>query len=161
MRTRLPHILMGGALISVLISTLPTSANALSLPVVTARDIEGAAPTEQVYWYGRLPYSSRGGRGWGGGVAAGLIAGGLIGAVAAAPYYGYRYPAYGYGYPAYYAPPLSRLQLSALRILPNKRLLPSGVRLSAGILATCLQLWRASAYWRPTYGYGYPRAYWW
>ncbi len=79
MRTRLPHILMGGALISVLVSTLPTSANALSLPVVTARDIAGAAPTEQVYWYGRLPYSSRGGRGWGGGVAAGLIAGGLIG----------------------------------------------------------------------------------
>ena len=56
MRTHLGHILMGGALTSVLV-TLPTSSNALSLPVVTARDIAGAAPTEQVYWYGRLPAS--------------------------------------------------------------------------------------------------------
>ena len=57
MSIRLRHILMGGALTSVLVSTLPTSPNALSLPVVTARDIAGPVPTERVYWYGRLPAS--------------------------------------------------------------------------------------------------------
>lgn len=42
--------------------------------------------------------------GWGGGAFfGGLLAGGLIGAAIASPYY-YSYPAYGYGYSSYYYP---------------------------------------------------------
>jgi len=54
--------------------------------------------------YGRGGYGyGRGGFGYGGaGFATGLVAGGLIGAAAGAPYgYGYGYPPYGYGYPPY------------------------------------------------------------
>ena len=57
MSTYLGHILMGGALTSVLVTRSRPHPMLFPSPVVTARDIAGAVPTEQVYWYGRLPAS--------------------------------------------------------------------------------------------------------
>src|SRR5215203_6105125 len=79
----------------------------MPLPVTSAQEIAGAAPTEHVQWWGG--YGWRGyGWGWrrpyygGGALAAGLIGGLALGTLAASAgsYYGYGYPAYyGYGYP--------------------------------------------------------------
>src|SRR4051812_31240931 len=100
MSGRLTHILAASALAATLAGSITTSAQAISLPVTSAQEIAGATPAEQVQW--------RGGRGWGwgwrgygGGVAAGGISGGLLGlatGAAASSYYGYSYPYYGYGY---------------------------------------------------------------
>src|SRR3954451_23758299 len=96
MRGHLTHILAASALAATLAGSITTSAQAIPLPVTSAQEIAGAAPTEQVQW--------RGGWGWRGydrGIAAGAIAGGLLGlatGAAASSYYGYSYPYYGYGY---------------------------------------------------------------
>ena len=150
MRTRLPHILMGGALTSVLVSTLPTSANALSLPVVTARDIAGAAPTEQVYWYGRLPNQFRGGRGWRDGVAAGLIAGGLIGAAAAAPHMvmGIQPTATA----------TQRITCRPTTPIPPTAIGPPHITREAS--TTVRSYGYRRTYWRPAYSHDVRRAYW-
>lgn len=110
---RFTRILAAGALATTLAGGLITSTQAMPLPVTSVQEIAGAAPTEQVRWYGYR----WGGYGWGwrrpnygGAIAAGAIAGGLLGLATAAtvssyyPYsYGYGYPSYGYsyGYPSY------------------------------------------------------------
>src|SRR6185436_4187097 len=80
----------------------------MTLPVTSVQEIAGAAPTEHVRWRG-YGWGYRGyGWGWrrpnyGAAIAAGAIAGGILGLAAAAstPYYGYGYPAYYGYYPAY------------------------------------------------------------
>ena len=104
MRGHLTYILAAGALATTLAGSITTSAQALPLPVTSAQEIAGAAPTEQVQWRGWG--GGWGWRGYGRGVAAGAIAGGLLGlatGAAASSYYGYSYPYYGsgYGYPSY------------------------------------------------------------
>src|SRR3954454_11777904 len=101
MRGHLTHILAASALAATLAGSITTSAQAIPLPVTSAQEIAGTAPTEQVGWWGGW-----GGWGWrrpnyGGAIAAGAIAGGLLGlatGVAASSYYSYSYPSYGYGY---------------------------------------------------------------
>src|SRR4051795_13364546 len=96
---RLTHILAASALATTLAGSLTTSAQAIPLPVTSAQEIAGAAPTEQVQWRGWG--GGWGWRGYGRGIAAGAIAGGLLGlatGAAASSYYGYSYPYYGYGY---------------------------------------------------------------
>jgi hypothetical protein len=101
MRGHLTHILAASALAATLAGSITTSAQAIPLPVTSAQEIAGAAPTEQVQWRGGWGW-----RGYGRGIAAGAIAGGLLGlatGAAASSYYGYSYPYYGYGcsYPSY------------------------------------------------------------
>ena len=91
-----------------------TPSQSMPLPVTSVQAIAGAAPTEPVRWRGYgwgyrgygWGYGGYRGYGWGwrrpnygGAIAAGAIAGGILGLAAAAstPYYGYGYPAY-YGY---------------------------------------------------------------
>ena len=96
MRGHLTHILAASALAATLAGSITTSAQAIPLPVTSAQEIAGAAPTEQVQWRGGWGW-----RGYGRGIAAGAIAGGLLGlatGAAASSYYGYSYPYYGYGY---------------------------------------------------------------
>src|SRR3954447_5605672 len=99
MSGRLTHILAASALATTLAGSITTSAQAIPLPVTSAQEIAGAAPTEQVQW--RRWGGGWGWRGYGRGIAAGAIAGGLLGlatGAAASSYYGYSYPYYGYGY---------------------------------------------------------------
>src|SRR4051812_50157950 len=108
MRGHLTHILAASALATTLAGSITTSAQAIPLPVTSAQEIAGAAPTEQVQWRGGWGW-----RGYGRGIAAGAIAGGLLGLATGAaassyygssyPYYGYgySYPSYGYSYPSY------------------------------------------------------------
>ncbi len=109
---RLTRILATSALAATLAGSIAPS-QAMPLPVTSAQEIAGAAPTEHVQWRGGW-----GGYGWGwrrpyyggGALAAGLIGGLALGSLAASTgsYYGYGYPAYGYGYyPASYAYPSS------------------------------------------------------
>jgi hypothetical protein len=78
---------------------LSSIAPAASAPVVSAgaaalKSATGPQVTD-VRWRG----------GWGGAVAAGIIGGLALGAIASAPYYSYGYAPYGYGYAPYgYAP---------------------------------------------------------
>jgi len=116
MSGRLTPILTASALAISLAGGITTSSQAMPLPVTLVHEIAGAAPTEQVRWWGG--YGWRGyGWGWrrpyygygGGALAAGLIGGLALGTLAASTsYYGYGYPSYygGYGYypSAYYAP---------------------------------------------------------
>src|SRR5829696_5040640 len=112
---RLTRTLATGALAATLAGSIVTPSQAMPLPVTSAQEIAGAAPTEHVQWWGG--YGWRGyGWGWrrpyygGGALAAGLIGGLALGTLAAnaGSYYGYGYgyPAYGYGfYPSSYSYP--------------------------------------------------------
>ena len=146
-RPRLTRIFATGALAATLIGGTATSSHAISLPVTSVQEIAGAAPTNQVRWWGG--YGWRGyGWGWrrpyygGGALAAGLIGGLALGTVAASAgsYYGYGYPAYygGYGYSpsAYYAPAYYGYYPVPVRLLPAG-LLPPGL-LPAGVCAARL-----------------------
>src|SRR5689334_8482073 len=88
-KSRAMAIVVAGA--TAIAGALPASA----APVLTnTAAVKQALPgdVQNVRW------GWRGGWGWGGGaVVGGLIAGGLVGAALARPYYGY-----GYGYPSYY-----------------------------------------------------------
>ncbi len=104
---RLTRILATSALATTLAGSIVTSSQAMPLPVTSVQEIAGAAPTEHVQWRGgwgggwgwRRPYYGGGG----GALAAGLIGGLALGALAASAgsYYGYGYPSYGYGYSYY------------------------------------------------------------
>ena len=110
-RPRLTHVLAASALATTLAGGIATPAQAMPLPVTSAHEIAGAAPTEHVQWWG-WRRAGWGGYGWGwrrpyyggGALAAGLVGGLALGTLAASAgsYYGYGYPAYyGYGYPYY------------------------------------------------------------
>jgi hypothetical protein len=88
MKNRLPT-LAAAALFAM--SMVPFANNASAMPA-DALALKNAAPTdiETVRWRGR------GGRGWGPGIAAGLLGGAIIGGLLAAPYYGYDDPYYAY-----------------------------------------------------------------
>src|SRR5215207_2487900 len=140
------RMMASGLLATAIVGGAMTSSQSMPLPVTSVQKMAGAAPTENVYWRG-YGWGYRGyGWGWrrpnyGGAIAAGAIAGGILGLAAAAstPYYGYGYPAYyGYGYPAYrrayYRPAYYR------------------------------PVYYRRAYYRPAYFYRRPyyrRAYWW
>ena len=96
---RLTHILAASTIATSLTGGIATSAQAMPLPVTSAAQIAGSAPTEHVQWWGSWGW--RGGWGWrgyGGTLAAGAVAGGLLGLAGASSYYSYGYPSYGYGY---------------------------------------------------------------
>src|SRR5215207_4570946 len=140
------RMMASGLLATAVVAGAATPSQSMPLPVTSVQKMAGAAPTENVYWRG-YGWGYRGyGWGWrrpnyGGAIAAGAIAGGILGLAAAAstPYYGYGYPAYyGYGYPAYrrayYRPAYYR------------------------------PVYYRRAYYRPAYFYRRPyyrRAYWW
>jgi hypothetical protein len=118
MSTRLfTRTLATGALAVTLVGGAVSSSHAIPLPVTSAHQIAGPAPTQQVYWRGggwgwRGGWGGGYGWGWrrpgfGGAFAAGAIVGGALGlatAAAASPY-AYGYPSYGY-YPAVAAAPV-------------------------------------------------------
>lgn len=104
--SRFTRILATGALATTLAGGIVSPSQAIPLPVTTATEIAGSAPVDHVQW----------GWGWrrpsiGGAIAAGAIAGGVLGLAAAATassYYGYGYPYYRYSYPSYsYSYPVS------------------------------------------------------
>src|SRR5215207_3948003 len=108
---RLTRVLATSALATTLAGSIVTPSQAMPLPVTSVQEIAGTAPTEQVQWWrgrGWGGYGWGGGWGWrrpyyggGGALAAGLIGGLALGALAASAssYYGYGYPSYGHGYP--------------------------------------------------------------
>jgi hypothetical protein len=139
---RLTWILATSALAATLAGSIVTPSQAMPLPVTSAQEIAGAAPTEHVQWWGG--YGWRGyGWGWrrpyygGGALAAGLIGGLALGTLAASAgsYYGYGYPAYGYGY-SYY---------------PSSYAYPSYYSYPG---------YYRTAYYGTSYGWGYGSAYW-
>ena len=91
-----------GLLAATLVSGAVTPSPSATLPVSSVQQIAGLTPTQQVRWWGGWGWRGYG-WGWrrpnyGAAIAAGAIAGGILGlAAASAPYYGYGYPAY-YGY---------------------------------------------------------------
>src|SRR5215213_893316 len=110
MKSRFTRVVAIGALATALSGGVMSSSQALTLPVTPVQGIAGARPAEPVQWRG---YSWGRGYGWGGygwrrpnyggAIAAGAIAGGLLGLATAATtssYYGYGYGS-GYGYPSY------------------------------------------------------------
>src|SRR5215207_9808352 len=110
MKRSFTRVVAIGALATALSGGVMSSSQALTLPVTPVQGIAGASPTEHVQWRG---YSWGRGYGWGGygwrrpnyggAIAAGAIAGGLLGLATAATtssYYGYGYGS-GYGYPSY------------------------------------------------------------
>ena len=134
MTGHLTRILATSVLTATVAGSIATPSQAMPLPVTSVHEIAGAAPTQQVRWwggwggfrgggYGFRGYGFRGygwggyGGGWrrpyygGGALAAGLIGGLALGSLAASAgsYYGYGYPSYygsGYGYyPSSYAYP--------------------------------------------------------
>src|SRR4051812_18483076 len=151
MSGRLTHILAASALATTLTGSITTSAQAIPLPVTSAQEIAGTAPTEQVRWWGGW-----GGWGWrrpnyGGAIAAGAIAGGLLGlAASAGSYYGYGYPSYygyGYGYyPSSYAYPGY-----SYGYYPSSYAYPSYYSYPG---------YYGTAYYGTSYGLGYGNAYW-
>jgi len=115
------RIAAAGLLATTLVGGAITPALSATLPVSSLEQVAGPTSTQQVRWWGGWGWRGYG-WGWrrpnyGGAIAAGAIAGGILGLAASAPYYGYGYPAY-YGYypayprvyyrPAYYAPPYYR-----------------------------------------------------
>jgi len=161
MTGHLTRILATGVLATSLTGGIAAPSQAVPLPVASVQEIAGAAPTEQVRWWGggwgwRRSYWG-GGWGWrrpyygGGALAAGLIGGLALGTLAASTsYYGYGYPYYGYGYaPAYYAYPTYYTYPEYYR--PYRRVYYGGYY---------RPLYRR-AYWRPAYYRPlYRRAYW-
>ena len=152
-----------------------TPSQSMTLPVTSVPEIAGAAPTEHVRWRGYgwgyrgygWGYGGYRGYGWGwrrpnygGAIAAGAIAGGILGLAAAAstPYYGYGYPAYyGYGYPAY---PRVYYRPAYYRPVYYRRAYYRPVYYRR---AYYRPVYYRRAYWRPVYyrrAY-YRRAYWW
>ena len=111
MTGHLTRILATSVLAATLTGSLVGPSQAMPLPVTSVQAIAGAAPTDQVRWWGGWGWGGWGWRRsyWGGGgaLAAGLIGGLALGTLAASTsYYGYGYPYYGYGYyPAYYTYP--------------------------------------------------------
>src|SRR4051812_42235404 len=100
---RLTHVLAASVLATTLVGSIGTPAQAMPLPVTSAHEIAGAAPTEHVQWWG-WRRAGWGGYGWGwrrpyyggGALAAGLVGGLALWALAASAgsYYCYRYPPY-------------------------------------------------------------------
>ena len=155
MSGRLIHILTASALAISLAGGITTSSQAMPLPVTSVQEIAGTAPTEQVRWWGGW-----GGWGWrrpnyGGAIAAGAIAGGLLGlAASAGSYYGYGYPSYyGYGYsygyyPSSYAYPgysYGYYPSSYAYTYPSSYSYPS---------------YYGASYYDASYGLGYRNVYW-
>jgi hypothetical protein len=107
MKRSFTRVVAIGALATALSGGVMSSSQALTLPVTPVQGIAGARPAEHVQWRG---YGWGRGYGWrrpnyGGAIAAGAIAGGLLGLATAATtssYYGYGYGyGSGYGYPSY------------------------------------------------------------
>src|SRR3954447_15114835 len=143
---RFTRVLAAGALAATLTGTIAAPSQAMPLPVTSVQEIAGTVPTEHVRWRGGW-----GGYGWGwrrpnygGAIAAGAIAGGILGLAAAAstPYYGYGYPAYYGYYPAY----------------PRVYYRPAYYRPTYYRRAYYRPVYYRRAYWRPAY---YRCAYWW
>ena len=152
---RLTRTLATGALAATLAGSIAPS-QAMPLPVTSAQEIAGAAPTEHVQWWGG--YGWRGyGWGWrrpyygGGALAAGLIGGLALGTLAASAGsyygYGYGYPAYGYGYyPSSYSyPAYSYGYYPSSYAYPSYYSYPGYYR---------------TAYYGTSHGLGYGNAYW-
>ena len=162
------RMVASGLLATAIVGGAMTSSQSMPLPVTSVQKIAGAAPTENVYWRGYgwgyrgygWGYGGYRGYGWGwrrpnygGAIAAGAIAGGILGLAAAAstPYYGYGYPAYRRVYyrPAYYRPVYYRR--AYYRPVYYRR-------------AYWRPVYYRRAYYRPAYFYRRPyyrRAYWW
>jgi hypothetical protein len=152
------RMVASGLLATAIVAGAATPSQSMPLPVTSVQKIAGAAPTENVYWRG-YGWGYHGyGWGWrrpnyGGAIAAGAIAGGILGLAAAAstPYYGYGYPAYRRVYyrPAYYRPVYYRR--AYYRPVYYRR-------------AYWRPVYYRRAYYRPAYFYRRPyyrRAYWW
>src|SRR5215207_4148006 len=143
---RLTRILATSALAATLAGSIAPS-QAMPLPVTSAQEIAGAAPTEHVQWWGG--YGWRGyGWGWrrpyygGGALAAGLIGGLALGTLAASAgsYYGYGYYPSSYSYPAY-----------SYGYYPSSYAYPSYYSYPG---------YYRTAYYGTSYGLGYGSAYW-
>src|SRR4051812_49624692 len=76
MSGRLTHILAASALAATLAGSITTPAQAIPLPVTSAQEIAGAAPTEQVQWRGGWGGGGFGPGGWGGGAPGGPLGAG-------------------------------------------------------------------------------------
>ena len=99
---------------------------ASALPVLDPLAMKNAATVEEVQW--------RWGWGWGAPVAAGVVAGALVGSALAAPYYGYGpyypgpyYPGPPPGYYGYPPPPGYPPPAPGYAVPPGASAGPSGV----------------------------------